>query len=219
MVKNINLLDRNLSNKYFFRNKKKLLNSNGYLKELLFLLNISKIKPKSVLEIGCMNGYKLNEIKKFYGKQSTKFFGIDLSDKAIKLGKQKFKDLKLFKRSSLDIYKFNMKFDLILCDFLYLLDREFIFKQFDLIYNSLNDNGNLIISDFDPSFPHYNLDKRNKKLKSFKIDYRPFLIGSGLFKINLLHKWEEKNKNFLSNDISISIYKKINFHKEFPSNI
>jgi len=219
MGKNINLLYKNLSNKYFFRNKNKLLNSQGYTKELLLLLDISKIEPKAVLEIGCMDGYKLNEINKFYNKAKIKYFGIDLSDKAIEYGKSKFKDIKLLKRSSLDINKFNFKFDLIVCDFLYLLDREHIFKQFDLIYNLLSNKGNLIISDFDPSFPHYNYDKRNKKLNSFKVDYKPFLVGSGLFKLNILHKWKEKNNKFLSNDVSISIYEKINFHKEYPSNV
>lgn len=219
MGKNINLLNKNLSNKFFFRNKNKLLISKGYTQELLLLLDISKIEPKSILEIGCMDGYKLNEIKKYYKKANIKYFGIDLSDKAIKYGKSNFKDIKLLKRSSLNINRFNFKFDLIICDFLYLLDREHIFKQFDLIYNLLSNKGNLIISDFDPSFPHYNPDKRNKKLKSFKVDYKPFLVASGLFKLNFLHKWKEKNNKFLSNDVSISIYEKINFIKEFPSNI
>ena len=47
-------------------------------------------------------------------------------------GSKKYKDLKLFNYSSLQISKFKTKFDLIICGwFLYLLDREYLFKQFD----------------------------------------------------------------------------------------
>ena len=54
------------------------------------------------------------------------------------------------------------KFDLIICDFLYLLDRELIFEQFDQIFKSLNKGGYLLISDFEPLFPYFNINNKKK---------------------------------------------------------
>ena len=86
--------------------------------------------------------------------------------------------------SSLKIDKINVKFDLIICGFfLYLLDREEIFKQFDLIYIKLNNNGYLIINDFDPLFNHTNKNIHNRKLKTFKMKYDYFLEQSGYLKL------------------------------------
>jgi len=126
--------------------------------------------------------------------------------------------------SSLDINKIKKKFDLVICGFfLYLLDRHNIFKQFDLIYKKINYNGYLIIEDFEPLFKHTNIDNRNKNnLKIFKQSYTNFLVDSGLFK--LIYKITSEmpkrdKKTFLSNDISLSLYQKIDFTKNYPKNI
>jgi hypothetical protein len=149
-----------------------------------------------------------------------------LSSKAIILGRKKYKKLKLLQLSSLEIHKIKPQFDLIICGFfLYLLDREEIFNQFNLIYKKLTSNGFLIINDFDPLFKHSNTSMHNKNLKSFKTSYDNFLEESGLFKtvykirnnINLL-KANDK-KIFKSNDVSISLYKKIDFVDSYPQNL
>ena len=140
--------------------------SNDY--RILDLIKINTIKPKSILEIGCANGSKLNQYQQ---ELKTKInYGVDLSSKAINSGKKKFKKLKLLQLSSLEIDKIKPNFDLIICGFfLYLLDREKIFNQFNLIYKKLNFNGFLIIEDFDPLFKHTNLLKHNKKVKTFNM--------------------------------------------------
>ena len=94
------------------------------------------------------------------------------------------KNLKLLNISSLEIDKIKLNFDFIICGFfLYHLDRELIFKQFDLIHNKLSANGMLLVLDFDPLFKHSNEDHNSKKLSSFKMSYDNFLIESGLFEI------------------------------------
>ena len=107
--------------------------------------------------------------------------------------------------------------------FLYLLDREEIFNQFNLIYKKLTTNGHLIINDFDPLFKHTNTSVHNKNLKVFKMSYDNFLEESGLFKViyKISHNWESINdkKKFKSNDTSITLYKKINFTNSYPQNI
>ena len=180
------------------------------------LIKVNKIKPNSILEIGCANGIKLNEYQ--INLNSRINYGIDLSSKAIKSGKKRFKKLKLIKMSSLEIEKIKIKFDLIICGFfLYLLDREEIFQ--------LNKNGYLIIQDCDPLFKHTNSSVHNKNLKTFKMSYDSFLEESGLFKViykirnntNLMTAHD--TKNFKSEDTAITLFKKIDFIKAYPENV
>ena len=105
--------------------------------------------------------------------------------------------------------------------FLYILDREEIFNQFNLIYKQLNNNGYLIIEDFDPLFKHTNYSIHNKRLKSFKMSYDNFLEESGLFKlvykIRKIKDFSDKRK-FKSSDVSLTMFKKIDFKKSYPEN-
>jgi hypothetical protein len=126
--------------------------------------------------------------------------------------------------SSLDINKIKKKFDLVICGFFLLyLDRQYIFKQFDLIYKKINYNGYLIIEDFEPLFKHSNTDNRNKNnLIIFKQSFTTFLIESGLFKLiyKITSIMPKKDKrNFLSNDYSITLYQKIDFTENYPKNL
>jgi ubiquinone/menaquinone biosynthesis C-methylase UbiE len=225
--KNLLLVKNKEGDNYFNRNIKSSeiynkMHNKEYFK-IIDLIKTTKINPKNILEIGCGTGIKLDFIRKEL-KISKNCIGIDLSKKAINYGTKKFKDLKLYRMSSLDIYKIKKKFDLVICGFfLYLLDRHNIFKQFNLIYEKINYNGYLLIEDFEPLFNHTNFDNRNKnKLKIFKQSYTDFLVSSGTFK--LIYKFnscmtKKDKRNFLSNDYSMSLYQKINFTENYPKNI
>ena len=218
-MKNLSLLKKE-ADIFFNRNIDYYASSsNDY--RILDLIKINTIKPKSILEIGCANGSKLNQYQQ---ELKTKInYGVDLSSKAINSGKKKFKKLKLLQLSSLEIDKIKPNFDLIICGFfLYLLDREKIFNQFNLIYKKLNFNGFLIIEDFDPLFKHTNLLKYNKKVKIFKISYDNFLQESGLFKLVYKIKTQASSldkKKFKSKDLSLTLFKKIDFQKTYPEDL
>ena len=216
-MKNLNLLKSKEANEYFKRNCETQDSILYY--NIINLLKISKIKPKNILEIGCANGSKLN----IYQKQlkPSVSYGIDLSDKAINHGIKKYKKLKLLHLSSLNINKIKIKFDLIICGyFLDQLDRNEIFKQFDLIYKKLNKNGYLIIYYFDPLFRHTNNNIHHNNLLTFKMKYENFLEESGLFKIVYKNQLRIKsNKKYKSNDVSIVLFKKIDFKESYPENI
>ena len=216
-MKNLNLLKSKEANEYFKRNCETQDSILYY--NIINLLKISKIKHKNILEIGCANGSKLN----IYQKQlkPSVSYGIDLSDKAINHGIKKYKKLKLLHLSSLNINKIKIKFDLIICGyFLDQLDRNEIFKQFDLIYKKLNKNGYLIIYDFDPLFRHTNNNIHHNNLLTFKMKYENFLEESGLFKIVYKNQLRIKsNKKYKSNDVSIVLFKKIDFKESYPENI
>lgn len=215
-----NLLLVKNKNNWFYRNKKNILNHNDdeYINELI---RINNLKAKNILEIGCSNGYKLIKYKELL--KSNNCYGVDLSKEAILDGKKRYKNLKLLKLSSLDINKIKLNFDLIICGFfLYQLDRNLIFEQFNLIYKKLNKNGYLLIRDFDPLFKHTNTDFNNKKLRTFKMNYDNFLTESGLFELIYKIKYKMKTqdkKKFKSDKISYSLFRKIDFIENYPENI
>ena len=222
-MKNLNILKSKEANNFFSRNKgyyKKIKNDS----KLINLIQQTKIKAKNILEIGCADGNKIFQYKEIL--RSKNVYGVDLSAKAINFGKKKYKNIKLLELSSLEIDKIKINFDLIVCGFfLYTLDREEIFNQFNLIYKKLNKNGFLIIEDFDPLFKHTNQSIHNENLQSFKMSYDKFLEETGLFKVIYKIKYsypilkKRDNKKFKSNDVSLTLFKKIDFKKNYPENI
>ena len=225
-MKNLNLVKKKEADRYFLRNKgdksKKHFDYNSSVnKKILDLIKINSIKVNSILDIGCSNGDKLNQYAKLCNTKIN--YGIDLSKKAIKDGKLKYKDLKLLNISSIEIDKIKLDFDLIICGFfLYHLDRELIFKQFDLIHKKLCNNGLLLIRDFDPLFKHSNKDFNAKKLTTFKMNFDNFLIESGLFEMVYKHKYiisTRNKKKYKSDTASLTLFKKIDFKKKYPENL
>lgn len=220
MSKNLNLLKKIEADKYFLRNKNHL-ETEKIDEKILSLINNNSIKAKNILEIGCSNGNKLNQYSKLLKSKNS--YGIDLSKKAISNGKKKYKNLKLSNLSSLEIGKIKINFDMIICGFfLYQLDREHIFRQFDLLYKKLTKNGFLLIWDFDPLFKHSNKNFRSKYLTSFKMSYDEFLVESGLFEIIYKFKYKissKDKKNFKSDNVALTLFKKIDFRKKYPENI
>ena len=232
MRENIKLVKKFEGDRFFRRNFRKIENEKLYIEGSQNILNFFKLnslKIRNILEIGCCSGYQLNKYKNFFEEKfkkssyTIKCYGLDLSKRAIKYGKKKYSGLKLYNLSSLQIDKLKKNFDVIICGyFLYLLDRKYLFKQFDLIYKNLKTNGYLIINDLDPLFTHFNSSAHTKKINSYKMNYSNFLENSNLFKKIYLHKWKTPsnlNKKFLSSDLSVAVYQKIEFEKNFPKNV
>jgi ubiquinone/menaquinone biosynthesis C-methylase UbiE len=222
-MNNIKIVKQKEADKYFKRNLDFFKSEKSDCR-IVDLIKANKINPKSILEIGCANGIKLNEYQQNCDSKIN--YGIDLSSKAISSGRKKYKKLKLIRLSSLEIEKIKIKFDLIICGFfLYQLDREEIFKQFDLIYKKLNNNGYLIIQDCDPLFKHTNSSIHNIHLKTFKMSYDNFLEESGLFK--LIYKIRNNTelmkahdtRKFKSEDTALTLFKKIDFIESYPEDV
>ena len=216
--KNLNIIKNKEADKYYLRNIDYYNNSSDDIRLKKFL-NLNLIKGKKILEIGCCNGKKLDQYRRYL--KSSKTIGIDLSKKSISEGKKLYKRITFKNISSLQINKIH-----IICGFfLYLLDREEIFNQFNLIYKKLKTDGYMIIEDFDPMFKHSNKNIYHKSLKSFKMNYSNFLEESGLFKMICKIRNDENfksNKNkklFKSNDTSISLFKKMNFNEIYPNDL
>jgi SAM-dependent methyltransferase len=219
-MKNITKVKNKEADKWFLRNVNSY-NDESPDDKIKNLIKVNNVKAKKILEIGCANGFRLNQYSKLLKTKIN--YGVDLSKKAILSGKKKYKNLDLLNISSLEIDKIKSNFDLIICGFfLYQLDREHIFDQFNLIYKKLNKNGLLIINDFDPLFKHTNKDTNTKNLMSYKMSYDIFLPESGLFE--LIYKLKYKTltndlRKFKSDKVSLTLFRKINFQKQYPENV
>ncbi|MFZ4632241.1 MAG: class I SAM-dependent methyltransferase [Patescibacteria group bacterium] len=161
-------------NAWYQRNKQAIEN-----KETDCIINcISELNllPKNILEIGCSNGYRLNELNKKY---SSNCFGVDPSLEAIDEGKLFFDKISL-SQGTADSLDFNdNKFDLVILGFcLYVCDRNDLFKIASEVDRVLSDKGFIIILDFGPPFPYKNNYKYMDGVFSYKMDY------SALFKWN-----------------------------------
>ena len=219
-MKNIKTVKNKEADRWFLRNIHSY-NDNSFDERIINLIKNNNLKADKILEIGCADGNKLNQYSKLL--KSKKNYGIDLSKKAILNGKKKYKNLNLLNISSLEIDKIKLNFDLIICGFfLYHLDRELIFHQFNLIYKKINKNGLLLIVDFDPLFKHSNRDFNTKNLMSYKMSYDNFLVESGLFEVIYKFKYKvstnDKSK-FKSDTVSLTLFRKINFQKKYPENV
>jgi SAM-dependent methyltransferase len=208
------------ADKYFLRNIH-LYNNDLFDQRIINLIKLNNLNADKVLEIGCANGNKLNQYSKLL--KSKKNYGVDLSKKAILNGKKKYKNLNLLNISSLEIDKIKLNFDLIICGFfLYHLDRELLFQQFDLIYKKLNKKGFLLIVDFDPLFKHSNKDFNEKNLVAYKMSYDNFLVESGLFEViyKLKYKTSTNDKRqFKSDTVSMTLFRKIDFQNKYPEDL
>lgn len=151
---------------YFERNKTNLINENDSIEELLKSI---QLVPKKVLEIGCMNGWRLDNIRKLY---HANCYGIDPSEKAIENGKNQYPKLHLQTGTADKLPYKNNFFDTIIFGFcLYLCDRSDLFK---IAYESdrcLQNKGNVIILDFYPPFPYKNNYVHREGVHSYKMDY------------------------------------------------
>ena len=219
-MENFKLLKNKEADKWFLRNNH-LYDDNSLDEGIVNLIKNNNLKADKILEVGSSNGNKLNQYSELL--RSKKNYGVDLSKKAILNGKKKYKNLDLLNISSLEINKIKFNFDLIICGFfLYHLDRELIFYQFDLIYKKLNKNGLLLIVDFDPLFKHSNRDFNTKNLMSYKMSYDNFLAESGLFEVIYKFKYEAATNDkseFKSNKASLTLFRKIDFKKQYPENV
>ena len=219
-MRNIKIIRKKTGDKYFLRNIH-LYNNELFDQKIVNLVKINNIIADKVLEIGCANGNKLNQYSKLL--KSKKNYGVDLSKKAILNGKKKYKNLNLLNISSLEIDKIKLNFNLIICGFfLYHLDRELIFQQFDLISKKLNKEGFLLIVDFDPLFKHSNKDFNEKNLVAYKMSYDNFLVESGLFEViyKLKYKTSTNDKRqFKSDTVSMTLFRKIDFQNKYPEDL
>ena len=160
---------------WFYRNSKALEKIKGS-DPIIACLDYADIKPDSrVLEIGCSNGWRLNLINE---RHDALCWGVDPSQEAILDGKKAVNNKIHLKVGTADNLEFEKEFfdTVILGFFLYLVDREDLFKIAFEVDRVLKYGGNLIIYDFDPGFPRKNEYHHLKGVFSYKQDYSKMFL-------------------------------------------
>jgi len=168
---------------YFLRNKAALDLKSG-APEMNWLgqaLTPFKGKINSILEIGCSNGAKLEQI---CGLLDAKGQGIDPSKQAVDEGNRRLSgkgvDLQVGTASRLSFDR--GVFDFVYFGFcLYLLDRQDLFSAAAEADRVLKFGGFLAITDFDPIQRHKRAYHHKDGVFSYKQDYSEIFTGSGLY--------------------------------------
>lgn len=105
-------------NHWYERNAKALAaDKSDYIVDMVRFLGLN---PKSVAEVGCSNGYRLEHFRREFGCECL---GIDASAEAIAAGKEKFPSID-FQQATLAEMTATKSFDLVVCNFvLHWVDR------------------------------------------------------------------------------------------------
>lgn len=106
-----------------------------------------------ILEIGCSNGYRLQEIMTRY--PGAEVSGTEISAMAVEDGKKRYPQLDLRQGASHDLSPFpDGAFDTVIVSFVFhWVDRSRLFKTVCEIDRVLAEGGRLLIRDFDPLYP------------------------------------------------------------------
>lgn len=131
------------------------------------IITMCGIEPKSVLEIGCANGWRLAKMRERYGCSVA---GIDPSAQAVDETMRRGIAVARGEASCLPFD--NGKFDLVIAGFfLYLADRSDLFRIVAESDRVLQDRGHIVIHDFDASKPCAAPYKHRPGLRSYHMDY------------------------------------------------
>lgn len=167
------IFEQTEADNWFLRNKESILNYKIDEDRIVNLIRkmANKDEIKSVLDLGSSNGFRLNFLKSILSSCNN-FVGVEVSKAAVEDGISRY-GLKMH-QSTLDSFKSEDKFDLIIVNFVYhWIDRANIFKAISNTDSLLNDGGYLIIGDFLPDFPqkrkYHHLPGEN--VYTYKIDY------------------------------------------------
>lgn len=147
-----------------------------------------------ILEIGCGNGAKLNDLSKYFDAEG---YGIDPSKTAVSDGSISYNDLQLSVGTAADVPHENNKFDLVYFGFcLYLVDREDIFKAVSEADRVLKSGGFLSILDFDPKIRHKRPYHHKSGLFSYKTSYADFFTSGGHYYLVAKESFSHSENHF-----------------------
>ena len=156
---------------YFARNRAKLASAEarGADDPVLEALRRLGVRPRTVLEIGCSNGWRLEALRRESGASCH---GIDPSPQAIAEGKAAYPLLRLAEGTADTLPFPDATFDLVVFGFcLYLCDRKDLFRIASEADRVLGEAGHVAILDFHPPFPYRNPYAHREGLYSYKMDY------------------------------------------------
>ncbi len=169
---------------WFARNKAAIGARNSFHETEIIkrVLEFDRDNINTVLEIGCGNGAKLDDICRFFKAEGS---GVDPSSAAVNSGNESFAEqhkttLKLHIATASALPFADASFDLVYFGFcLYLVDRDEIYKAVSEADRVLRNGGFLAILDFDPMQRHKRPYHHKPGLFSYKTSYADFFTAGG----------------------------------------
>jgi len=170
-------------NKWFTRNETSLLNEEYLSNDLaLRVLDLAKLEPQDVLEIGASNGVRLHALHSRFNCCVT---AVDPSQEAIKDGRVRYPAINFLRGVASDLpVETGRQFDLVIIYFvLHWIDRSTLFRSVAEIDRVLKDGGYLIVGDFLPYHPqrvtYHHLPEA--EVWTYKQDYARIFLASNLY--------------------------------------
>lgn len=203
------IFEKGEGDEYFKRNLEYLNNPEMIKNDPpLSFIKEYNIQPKNILEIGAMNGFRLNEIYKNY--KDTNCVGIEPSKAAVLDGHRRFPHIKLVRGLVEKLSFKDNSFDLVIINFVFhWIDRASLFLAVSEIDRVLDNGGFLIIGDFHPDtagkFAYKHLSEN--QIFTYTQNYPGIFIASELYAligmisgIKLSHYLSQKIDAVVSSD-------------------
>jgi hypothetical protein len=192
-----------IGDKYFLRRKdvlEGLFNRWGKDPVVCSFLHLH-LKPRSILEIGCANGWRLEPLRMMLGCNCS---GIDASELAIKSGNDSFPELDL--KVGEAKHSIKGRYDAIILGWcLYACRREDLFKIAYETDNALIDGGHMIVYDFHPDVPYLNVCP-DERWFNYKMIYGKMFEWHPCYK--LIYRNLFPNPDDHSEKLSVYVFKK-----------
>lgn len=169
-------------NNWFSRNRDALGTSEAVRDDpVLRLLHRNKVKPRSALEIGCANGWRLEALRLETGAVCV---GVDASADAVADGKARYPNIEL-RHGSASLLPFSgMRFDVVALYFvLHWLDRRTLLRALADADECVADGGWLVVGDFMPPAPVAVPYHHREGLFTYHANYAQALCGLGLYDV------------------------------------
>jgi len=170
--------------RWFDRNKDRIGTEESLSSDLpIKLIELYDLKPKKCIELGCSNGWRLNEI---YKRIRCECIGIEPSKKAVEEGRKKFKNIQFFNSTADSVPLDDESVDLVIINFVFhWISRKTLLKTVYEIDRILKNNGYLIIGDLYPDYPtkvkYHHLPDEN--VFTFKQNYVEIFISTSCYKM------------------------------------
>jgi SAM-dependent methyltransferase len=168
--------------RYFTRNRAALRGEERAADPALRLLRDYGVRPRAVVEPGCANGWRLEELRKDHGCRAV---GFDASAEAIDAGRRDYPGLELHQGTLAEPPEVGTGFDLAIVYFvLHWNARETLLQACANVDRLLAPGGLLVVGDFLPAHPQRRVYHHapGLGLYTYKQDYPALFTATGIYR-------------------------------------